>query len=353
VFRLLIGLSFGLAVSLTLAHAQTLFFPGICDASAAIAIDEHMFIVGDDEKAWLSIYDLRMGELKAKVPLPFGAGSVSTPGGVPEADIEAGAVFEGRIVWISSHGRDKEGKFESDRFQLFASHTIDRRVGAAAVAFSPSFHDLLPIIIGSGDSHYDLLRLAIGDLSRPDRALAPKKRGFNIEGLATTRDGTALLVGMRNPRAQGKAVLFQLNGYAKFLRGEPERPTLGSLTAIDLGDRGIRDIVHSPAHQSYFIIAGQADDDDPGPGFALYRWDGQESSSPEKIDAFSNLSPDLDQFHPEAVVPLLESSADGFVPSKKLLILSDDGSRESPDGRKCKHQPEAKKQFRGIIRLVD
>jgi len=37
---------------------EPLQFSGICDASAAIALDENRIIVGDDEKPWLSIYRL-------------------------------------------------------------------------------------------------------------------------------------------------------------------------------------------------------------------------------------------------------------------------------------------------------
>ena len=54
--------------------AQMLTFPGICDASAAIAIDDRTIIVGDDEKSSLSAYDLRTLQLNTQLPLPFGGG---------------------------------------------------------------------------------------------------------------------------------------------------------------------------------------------------------------------------------------------------------------------------------------
>ena len=52
--------------TLTAAHADILTFSGICDASAAVAIDEKTIIVGDDEQPWLSIYDLRNQNLQNK-----------------------------------------------------------------------------------------------------------------------------------------------------------------------------------------------------------------------------------------------------------------------------------------------
>ena len=58
-------------VSLTSTRADVLTFPGICDASAAIAIDEKTIIVGDDERRKLFVYDLHTQELQEKIPLPF------------------------------------------------------------------------------------------------------------------------------------------------------------------------------------------------------------------------------------------------------------------------------------------
>jgi hypothetical protein len=53
------------------ADAQTITFPGACDASAAIALNDNTIIVSDDEKPWLGIYNLDTGELQSTVPLPF------------------------------------------------------------------------------------------------------------------------------------------------------------------------------------------------------------------------------------------------------------------------------------------
>jgi hypothetical protein len=45
---------------------------------------------------------------------------------------------------------------------------------------------------------------------KKEKRLAPKEHGFNIEGLSETRDGQTLLIGLRNPRPQGKALLVPL-----------------------------------------------------------------------------------------------------------------------------------------------
>ena len=66
-----------LAVCLGTARAsppEVVSFKGICDASAAIALDATRIIVGDDEKPWLSIYGLDGGDRQSKIALPHHAG---------------------------------------------------------------------------------------------------------------------------------------------------------------------------------------------------------------------------------------------------------------------------------------
>ena len=84
-----------------MAAPELIEFPGICDASAAVALDENRLIVGDDELPWLSVYRLDTQEQAAKIPLPLGADD--DPDDPPEADIEAATVLGDHIVWMSSH----------------------------------------------------------------------------------------------------------------------------------------------------------------------------------------------------------------------------------------------------------
>jgi len=64
------------------AGPDVVIFNGICDASAAIALDADRIIVGDDEKPFLSIYGLKGGDSPERIFLPHLDGDA-------EADISA------------------------------------------------------------------------------------------------------------------------------------------------------------------------------------------------------------------------------------------------------------------------
>ena len=246
--------------------------------------------------------------------------------------------------------RNAKGEVKRDRFQLFASH----RLGAQqqwTKEFSHSFAKLPKAIRATQDDDYGPLRQAVGDLDHDDPDLAPKKDGFNVEGLTGSEDGQALLVGVRNPHPNGRAILFRIDNAAALLDGTASKAKLGAIISLDLGDRGIRDIAWSPAHHAYLIAAGQTKDDEPGPGFALFTWDG--SGSPREITSFRTVLEDNAQFHPEVVAPLVETVGGQPAPSTRVLIASDDGSRKVAGDTECKDADKDLKSFRAVILTID
>jgi hypothetical protein len=338
----------GTGVASAASHS-VLEFQGICDASAAVALDSRHIIVGDDELPWLSVYEMGSSRLQKKIPLPgqpTGQGDSDNP---PEADIEAATILGDQIVWISSHGRNKKGKIREDRMQLFGSHQLAADHATWNVAFSASYHGLLDAILATHHEGYGVLKTAIGDLDKRDPDLAPKKHGFNIEGMAATPDGKTLLIGMRNPTKGDRALLFPINNAADLLKSANASAALGRVRELDLGGRGIRDIAWSPGHQEYLIVGGQANDDEPGPGFAVFRWNGDEGAKPQPVDAFDEFK-QVPHFHPEAIVPLRDAAVGQY--SKEVLLISDDGMKPMPQGGVCKDAGEDAKSFRAIKAVV-
>jgi hypothetical protein len=150
------------------APPEMLTFNGICDASAGVALDENRIIVGDDEQPWLSVYGLAGGDSVCRIPLP---GRPASAGDAePEADLEGATVFDGRIVWISSNGRNKNGKVRPERFRLFASHRMIADQPEWREDFSPSFGGLPEAIAATTGKITSRCANPSGTCKRPTRA---------------------------------------------------------------------------------------------------------------------------------------------------------------------------------------
>jgi hypothetical protein len=181
------------------AHTKIQEYIGICDASAAVPIGRDAFIVANDEDNVLRLY--RRDDPQPRPLLDLNAHLKITNG--READIEGAAAIGDRIYWITSHGRNKDGKNRPERQRLFATTLA---VAGANVSLTPV-----------GQAYANLL----GDLIKApqlkpyglDKAsqLAPEaKGGLNIEGLAESDSG-GLLIGFRNPLTNGEALVVPLD----------------------------------------------------------------------------------------------------------------------------------------------
>jgi hypothetical protein len=294
---------------------------GLCDASAAATLDARHFIVADDEKNELWIYDRTIAE-------PIGAVSFEKFLGIKEneeSDVEGAATIGNRIYWISSHGRNKKAAIAPCRHQFFVTEII-REEGKR------------PTVEPVGKPYHDLLRDLIADEERFEQynfaaasLIAPKQPGgFNIEGLADTSDGR-LLIGLRSPVPQGKALVIPLNNPGELV----EQGALPNVIAcfddaieLDLDGRGIRSIERIGA--GYWVVAGPTDADGD---FSAYRWSGVAGEAPVPLAI-----PQLDGLHPECLVV----TADG-----KIQILSDDGGKKV-GGKACKDLPDEKRSFRSL-----
>ncbi len=297
---------------------------GMCDASAAVALDRRAFVVANDEDNQLRVY--RKNESGPAVWAMDLSPFLEVNPAHPETDIEGAARVGDVIYWITSHGRNKEGESRESRHRFFA----------VAIERDGAQQRLVPI--GRPYRHLsdDLANdpeLRDLNLSKASRK-APKAEGaLNIEGLASGLEGT-LWIGFRNPIPGGRAVLVRLRNPSEVIKGRPA--LLGEVERLDLAGRGIREITWSGT--DYVIVAGSAD----GRGKSrIYRWSGP-GTKPWRVREI-----DLKDFNAEAVVYFPGSGADDF------LLLSDDGAKRV-DGVPCKELPDPdQRSFRSMeIRLV-
>jgi hypothetical protein len=202
-------------------------YHGMCDASAAVAIDAERFVVANDEDNALRVYH------RDKPTEPLAICDVSAHLEVdplePESDMEGACMLDGRIFWVTSHGRNKKDKLRESRHRLFCTEIRGAGDSATVVGVGKVYQGLLTALIE--DARYAKYALAAAS------ELAPKKEGgFNIEGLAATPGGQ-LLVAFRNPQPKGKALIARIEN-PKEIIDDGANAKLGDPIELDLADAG-------------------------------------------------------------------------------------------------------------------
>lgn len=300
--------------------AGTLVYRGASDASAAVAVDKDMFIAADDENNVLRVYKTSKGGL------PFLSYDMTEFLDIepehPETDIEGATMIGPRIYWITSHGRNKDGKMRPNRYRFFATTVKVENGNVKITPVGTPCKTLIQSLLKAKNMRHLRLdrvtRFNATELTKKERKkLAPKEEGLNIEGLCTSADGRTIYIGFRNPRpfdrvtSHTKALVVPLNNPKQVIE-DCEAPIFGQPILLDLRGQGIRSMEYSHFHKAYFIIAGSFDE---SPKFALYRWSGKKETPPVLVRELSQSN-----FSPEALVT--------FKDSDKLFMLSDDGSLE-------------------------
>jgi hypothetical protein len=291
----------------------------MCDASAAVAVGADQFVVANDEDNVLRVYrtDQPGGPVASFVMDPF----LGVEPEHPEADIEGAARIGDRIYWITSHGRNKDGKKRPNRRRFFATEVRQSGDRITLAGVGTPYRDLLKDL--EEDPDLDEFKLDKAAERAPE-----DEDGLNIEGLVATPHGQ-LLIGFRNPIRQGRALLVPLENPDEVIRGR--RARLGKPFALELVKRGVRSIEFWPAERQYLIVAGAYDD---RLDFQLYRWSADPDDAPERVRGV-----DFGDLHPEALFFALQGDR------VRMQVLSDDGGR-MVDGRECKDLAEGRQSFR-------
>ena len=314
-------------------------FYEIADASAAVALAPDLFVVADDETNKLRVYDMNNPGFGAIADAKIGDFLNIDPCH-PETDIEGATWFNGRIFWITSHGRNADGKYWYSRYQFFAT-TVTLEGNELKVAVDGNYTNLIDDLIAY-DSVYNLgLADAIGVVDGhidtndiPD--LAPKDKGLNIEGLSAAADGSSMLIGFRNPRPKPEdkklGLIIRLNNpEAVVLSGEV--PDFSPPLAVDLDGFGIRSIEYSHTLGQYLIIAGSQKSGSEKPLQTLYKY--------HMATGLLTKMADFPFITPEAMFQ--------FPGNNDIHLLSDDGALliDTPDGPiENKYLPREQRTFR-------
>jgi hypothetical protein len=294
--------------------AQTaVHYEGLCDASAAVALDARHFVVAGDEDNTLRIFERGRPQARATLPL-----DVFLRSGKDEADLEAATRIGGRIYWIGSLSRDGKGRPAPQRDLLFATEVDGGTAPPTLRPLGPGPTRLLDALLASEAGRAWKLTEAA--------ARAPEAPGgLNVEGLTHTADG-ALLIGFRSPLREGLALVLPLRNPAQTIEGQP--PQFGAVFALNLGGRGVRAMAR--AQDGYLVVGGPTADNGD---FALFHWRGG-NDTPQRLQ-----QPALGTLRPEALF--------AWTGTPQWQLLSDDGGIER-QGKACKKLPLRKQAFRSL-----
>ena len=319
-------MSFMLVVTAAAADppaGATVEYQGLCNASAAVALDGGRFLVADDEDkptTFLRVYRVGHpeGPLSA-LPLPNDALELD-PREDLEVDIEGAARIGERIYWIGSHSASKNAEPRRNRRRLFATKVLTKgsevRVEVVGRPYKHLIRDL--------DENANYAEFGLKEAGQR----APKVAGgLSIEGLAATPDGD-LLIGFRNPVPDGKALIARLKNPRGVTDGNPAN--FGAPIRLDLGGLGIRSLEWAEALNAYLIVGGLPGE---GAGSRLFRWSGDPKQKPEPVPGI-----DLTSLNPEAL----------FVEDRTATVLSDDGRRTFGGQERDCAAPGVLKTFRGL-----
>lgn len=293
-------------------------FRGTADASAAVSLTQGMFTMADDENNILRVYKIGKPKLVCSYDL---TGFLSIVAEHPEADIEGATKIGNRIYWITSHGRNQDGKVRPNRYRFFAA---DIKVKNGKVRIEPVgraswtlVHNLLKEESIVKQDLANAAGFSAGKLKAKQRLkLAPRRDGLNIEALCAAPDGNTIYIGFRNPLHKStteskKAIVIPLKNPDSVVE-KAAKPLFAKPLLWELQGLGIRAMEYSVFHQAFFVIAGSVDQKH---NFALFKWSGSENQQPELVRKIIDLPED---FTPEALIP--------FQNSDSLFVLSDDGS---------------------------
>lgn len=296
------------------AAAESVSYRGTSDASAAVALDDGHFLIADDENNLLRAYPFAGGIPDWTYDLN---GFLQLEPGHPEADIEGAARCGRLIYWISSHGRNKDGKMRPNRYRFFATEIPGEDQNVHLRTVGRAYHRLLVDLLGERRLGWLNLEATAKLSDADDKDLAPKQAGLNIEALAADPDGQTLYIGFRNPRprlpgrSQPQALAIPLlNPQALIEQAGPAR--FGEPLCWDLQGRGIRGMTYDATRRVFHILAGRHDEKSD---FALFRWSGDRREAPVLVRRLFENQPD---FTPETI---LVRPGDN-----RIWVFSDDGS---------------------------
>lgn len=271
---------------------------GVFEPSAIVQLADGRFLVAEDEKD--APFTLLRLDLAGGVEVqPLRPGGFAADGDFWKLDDLEGLAVDaaGFIYAVTSHSRTGSGKEKRSRDKLVRFRVEGDRVVDPAVALG-----LKPLMVAS----HPVLAEAAARLD------VKGEGGLNIEALEFDPVTQALLVGLRGPLLEGRALLARIEPPAALF--ESGRPAC-RLVSLDLAGHGLRALAHVPDLGGYLLVSGPTDRA-PEP-FRVWRWTGRDEAAPIPVWPPGG----ADWAHAEGLCPARIAG------ESVLVVVSDDGDR--------------------------
>ena len=194
-----------------------------------------------DERNTLVTY--QRGQPAPVALLPLGTFLGTAPD--QESDLEGAAAIGSRIYWISSHGRNKNGKQRKERQRFFATEVDASTVPPSPAAGRRALHR-------AAAAGHDLGRCAEALQAQGRRAACTRSSG-RIQHRGPGGYGRWPAAHWpAQPPGGGRALLVPLDNPEAVINGKSAR--IGAPILLDLGGRGIRSIERMAS--ATYIVAG-------------------------------------------------------------------------------------------------
>lgn len=302
---------------------STVWHTGISNASDAIALDDDYYMTADDEFDVINVYSRKNSGLPL---VSYNYAAVSTnlnfnSSTSQEADVEAAtsSVANPNVVyWMGSMSNSSSFNVMPNRDRIFA--TTYSGTGASTSFSFAGYCSLRSQIIAWGDANgYDFSSsAAAGSDPKTDN-------GFNAEGMVFAPDNTTLYIGLRAPLVptanRKNAVIVPVLNFETWFNsgsatGSQANASFGSPIELDLGGRGIRDMIRL-SNGTYVILAGSSGSNMTS---AIYKWSGSGSDAPVLVNSSVN-----GVLNMEGVMPV---NVNGTLSLTELQLISDNGDND-------------------------
>ncbi len=258
--------------------ANTLWHTGMSDASDGIALDDNYYMSGDDEYDYINVYS-RFFSGSPLVSFDYSSNLALPDPGHPEVDLEAATqspTVTNKKYWSGSMSNGASPfPNKPNRDRLFATN-VTGTGASTSFSFGGYVNLRMPLLAWGDANGYNFTASAAAGVD------SKTPGGLSLEGIVFGPDNTTLYLGMRAPLVpttnRTNAVIAPiLNFETWFNNGNPAgNPVFGAPIELNLGNRGIRDIIRL-SNGTYILIAG-----DPGDVLPcdIFKWTGYAADAP-------------------------------------------------------------------------